>query len=287
VRPPRAAVEAPPETAAPGIDEPELGDVAVLRDVDRPARRWSEALAAAAGIVLTVAFALACVWGLVRYTRTSPRFALRTIEISGASRRTSDDVARAAGVAPGQNVFSVNLDGARARLLEDPWIERATISRRLPSTLRIEVVEREAAALVVLGGDPWLLTRDGEPFKRLDPGDPFDLPVVTGVLAGDLARDRKGATDTIRRGLALAGDWERTSTGRRLAVQEIHVDDDGSFVLVVGKEAISLRMGRGPFRQAVDQAARVIAEAEARRAAPAVVFLDHETHPERVVVRMR
>jgi hypothetical protein len=120
---------------------------------------------------------------------------------------------------------------------------------------------------------------------KTDPA-PAPQPTPQGALPAPQRRGRPRVLG-VARGLSLAADWERTPQGKRLPVQEIHVDDEGSFSLVVGKEAIALRMGRGPFRQAIDQAARVVTEAEGRKVLPAVVFLDTRSHPERVVVRLR
>jgi cell division protein FtsQ len=58
-------------------------------------------------------------------------------------------------------------------------------------------------------------------------------------------------------------------------------------VLVVGKDATALHLGRGPYRQNLEQASRVMAELQNRRGQASVVFLDNDAHPERVVVRMR
>lgn len=166
-------------------------------------------------------------------------------------------------------------------------IEQATVTRRLPGTIAIEVVEREPAALVAIGAELYLTTRPGEPFKKLAPGDPYDFPIVTGILTDDVVRDRAGVVAQIKRALDLAGEYEHSGPGRTLPVQGIHLEDDGGLVLVVGKEPIELRMGKGPYRQSIEQAARVLSEVRERHAQASVIFLDNDAHPERVVVRMR
>jgi cell division protein FtsQ len=284
---PPASFEAPEERVLLGAelsdDEADLDEVPPRMS---RARVW-EALRVTAGVLVTVGAALLCVWGLVRYTRTSPRFAIKAVHVQGSSHRSPEDIARAGGIAPEQNIFTTDLEAAQSRLLGDPWIERVSLRRKLPATILIDVVEREAHALVAIGLDLYLATRQGEPFKKYETGDPYDLPVVTGIRAEEVAEDRAAAVSLIRRALDLVADYGHTQPAKSHPVQEAHLEDDGGIVLVVGKDATALHLGRGPYRQSLEQASRVLAELQHRKGQASVVFLDNDAHPERVVVRMR
>jgi len=284
---PPGNVEAPEERVLLG---PELDDDDDYLDQPRPgisrARVW-EALRLTAGVLVTVGAALLCVWGLVRYTRTSPRCSVKMLQVQGSSHRSPEDIARAGGIAPEQNIFATDLEVAEARLLGDPWIERVSLRRKLPATIMVDVVEREAHALVAIGADLYVATRQGELFKKYETGDPYDLPVVSGIRAEEVAEDRAAAVALIRRALDLVADYDHTAPAKSHPVQEAHLEDDGAIVLVVGKDATALHLGRGPFRQSLEQASRVLAEIQNRRGQASVVFLDNDAHPERVVVRMR
>ena len=240
-----------------------------------------------AGVLVTIGAAFLCVWGLVRYTRTSPRFAIKTVNVQGSSHRSPEDIARTGGITVEHNIFLTDLQVAQARLLEDPWIERVSLRRVLPSTIAVDIIEREAHALTAIGSDLYLATRQGELFKKYEPGDPYDLPIVSGVRAEEVADDRAAAVSVIRRALDLITDYGRTGPAKSHPVQEAHLEDDGGIVLVVGKDATALHLGRGPYRQSLEQASRVLAELQNRRGQASVVFLDNDAHPERVVVRMR
>ena len=281
------SIEAPEERVLLGRelsdDDDELGE-------PRPGvsrARVVEALRVAAGVFVTVAAALLCVWGLVRYTRTSPRFAIRAVSVQGASHRSPEDIARMGGIASEHNIFTTDLEAAQAKLLDDPWIERVSLRRKLPSTVLVDVVEREAHALVAMGADLYLSTLQGELFKKFEPGDPYDLPIVSGVRAENVAEDRGAVVALIRRALDLVADYDHAGPAKAYPVQEAHLEDDGGIVLVVGKDATALHLGRGPYRQSIEQASRVLAELTSRKGQASVVFLDNEAHPERVVVRMR
>jgi cell division protein FtsQ len=238
------------------------------------------------GIALVLGISVTAALGARRYVTTTPRFAITTIDVSGNARRTADDVASEAGIAKGANVFTLDLDRAKTRLLADPWIREATLVRRLPGAVIIQVTERDAAAIVALG-DSYLASRDGDVFKRLEPGDPTDLPVVTGLTADGIAQDRAGAVASIRRALDLAAEYERSPLAARAPLEEIHVDPGEALTLFVGKSAIALALGVAPFHHKLDEAAKVLGELDRRGAKADAIMLDNDAHPERVVARVR
>jgi cell division protein FtsQ len=238
-------------------------------------------------VAVVLAASIAVAWGARRYVMSSPRFAIRTVLVEGIERRSAHEVARAGGIEVGKNIFALDPATAGAAIAADPWIERAAVTRRLPSTIHVTVVEREARALAAIGGDLYLATRDGDLFKQLGAEDPADLPLVTGLTAEQVARDRAGVVLEVRRALDVVEDLERAGLARRYPIQEIHIEKDGSLELILGKEGIALHLGQPPFRHKIAQAAQVLAELRRRKANASVLFLDNQAHPERVVVRMR
>jgi cell division protein FtsQ len=271
--------------------DPDALDQRPALDGESPAPQNTSRILAALrtilGVALVVSVSGSVAWGARTYVKTSPRFAVTDIAVSGGRLRSADHVADTAGIKKGDNVFALDLDEAKKKLLEDPWIHDAQLARRLPGTVYVHVTEREAVAIASLGGELYLVARDGEIFKRLQPGDLADLPVVTGLSQEAVAEDREGAKATLRRALDLAGDYDRGPLARRSALQEIHVAQDGSITLVVGKSALVLALGEPPFRKKLEQAARVLAELDRRKEKADAVLLDNEARPERVVVRMK
>jgi cell division protein FtsQ len=239
-----------------------------------------------AGGALIVTLSGAVAWAVQRHVVQSARFAVTEIAVSGQRQRSTEALLEEAGLAAGANVFTVDLDRARARLLADPWIADAALTRRLPGTILVQVTEREVAALVALR-QTYLASRDGVLFKRFELGDPTDLPVVTGLDPENVAMDREGAQASLRRALDLAGDYERTSLGQRAPIEEIHVTPEGGFTFVVGKDGLSLALGGPPFRRKLEEAGRVVAELDRRGTKAEAIMLDDEARPERVVVRTR
>jgi cell division protein FtsQ len=240
----------------------------------------------ALGIALVIGSSIGVAWVTRRHVMTSRRFAVTEIQVVGNERRSADAVAAESGIAVGTNVFVLDLDAARAGLLRDPWISEAVLARRLPGTILVQVTERKPAAVVAMG-ETYLANGDGEPFKKLEPDDPIDLPLVTGLPPDAMTQDPEGTMRTIRRAMDLAAEYEHGALAKRVPLSEVHVQPDGAFLLVVGREAMELVLGAPPFRRKLDQAARVVAELDKRGARADAIMLDNDSRPERVVVRMR
>ncbi len=245
------------------------------------------ALRLAWGVLLVVGAGIGVVYGVTRYATSSPRFALRRIELVGAHRTTDAAVRSLGGVQLGQNVFSIDRERCEKGLLTNPWIRDVKVERRLPATLRVEVTERQVAALAVFGNELVLISKMGEPFKTWEPGDPSDLPVVTGVSVANMARDKARESERVLRGLEVIRQYERLALSRVHAAEEVHLAPSGDVVLTVGKQGMLLHLGRGPWAKKLSMAERVLTRLPGKSKSASDVFLDNRAHPERVVVRMR
>jgi cell division protein FtsQ len=248
--------------------------------------RFVHTVRAILGGALVVGLSGGMAWAVRRHIVESPRFRVTDIVVTGQHQRTAETLQKEAELSKGVNVFTLNLDRARAQLLEDPWISEAVLARRLPGTLLVQVTERELGALVVLR-QTYVASREGIIFKRFELADPTDLPIITGLDPDAVADDRAGAEATVRRALDLVSDFEHTGLGQRNPLQEIHVTRDGGFTLVIGKEGLSVALGSPPFRKKLEEAVRVTAELDRRGTRAQALMLDDEARPERVVVRTR
>jgi cell division protein FtsQ len=230
---------------------------------------------------------IAAVFGAYRYATTSPRFSVRSLEVDGLRRLSKDAVLERAGIRMGQNVFSVDTDLVAERLFSERWIQGAKVERRLPATVRITLVEREAFALALVGDTLLIVTKVGEPFKRLEATDPAELPVISGVSLEEPGREPAVEKRRIATGLEVLRHYERTNLSRTYPSQEVHLTPGGEIVLTIGKQGIALHLGTGPWAKKLAMAERVLGKLHGRKGSPAMVFLDNRAHPERVVVRMR
>jgi cell division protein FtsQ len=101
----------------------------------------------------------------------------------------------------------VSVSGIRQRLLAYGWVKDARVSRRLPDTLVIDIVERTPAALWQSEGQLALIDSDGVVLDRVPVDKMPDLPLLIGDGANrqeqGLAR-LMGAVPTLKPQLASA-----------------------------------------------------------------------------------
>ncbi len=223
---------------------------------------------------------------LEQYVHSAKAFAIRDIEISGLSRLSRAEVLAAAGLAVGQNVFEVSPEQARAHLLHSPWVAEARVTRRLPGSFRIELSEQQPAALLQLER-LYLVSEEGSVLKPVQPGDPVDLPVITGVDTAQFRGDLGYRTSLLVAAVTLLHDYRDVGLWRREPLAEIHVDGDAGFALYVGQDPMLVRVGQRPYGKKLRRLRQILDELRADRERPAYVYLDNVRRPDRVAVRLR
>lgn len=152
------------------------------------ARRWLS-LRYVLALVLLVAAAGTAVW-LVFF---STGLQVHTVQVTGNQVLSDRDVRRAAGVRTGEQLALVDLDRAQRRVGSLAEVASVDVTRRWPDGVEIAVVEREAIAVVELGGRLRGLDPEGVVFREYDAA-PRGLPRVRpGAGAGSEAL-REAAT---------------------------------------------------------------------------------------------
>jgi cell division protein FtsQ len=116
----------------------------------------------------------------------SPVFSARHVEITGRVHLSRADVVRLAGIGPGTNLFWFHPAAAEAGLERSRWVAAATVTRSLPSTLRIAIRERSPVAQVKENGRYLIVAADGTVLERSAVAGGLPLlamdPTAGGVL---------------------------------------------------------------------------------------------------------
>jgi cell division protein FtsQ len=124
-----------------------------------------------------------------RHTQGDARFAVKAIEIVGAAHTPRPSIDAVTNQYIGANLFRIDIAKLQADLRRLGWVKRIEAEKKLPDTLRIRIVEREAVALAAAGDRLTYVDEDGVAFAELSPsvGD-SDLPLITNASGAELVR---------------------------------------------------------------------------------------------------
>lgn len=225
-----------------------------------------------------------------RWLTTSAHFAAKHIVVDGNDRVAVAEVERTLAIPTGTNIFSIDLGLLELKLESKSWIKSASVTRQLPNTLKVMLVEHKAAAVVQMDG-LYLADAEGNLFKRavIARGEGAGLPVVTGIPRGLYVRLPKLARADIRRAMEIARTYK--SGAKRPRLGEIHLNSRRSFTLFTYDSGLEIRVGRGETTTIAsrlrffDHAWKTLDSSERARAQ--TIYVDNTTRPDRVTVGFR
>lgn len=107
-------------------------------------------------------------------------FAVDDVLVEGRKRTRADAILGVLAVRRGTPILALDPDLARARLEALPWVRRASVERRLPRLLYIQLTEREPMAIWQRDGRLSVIDRGGNVIPGVEPKKFAELPLVVG-----------------------------------------------------------------------------------------------------------
>jgi len=226
----------------------------------------------------------------MRHMIASPRFALREVRVAPTERVSRDEILSLAGVAEGDQLLAIDTDAVAARVAIHPWVASARVRRELPSALAIDVTERRAAAVAVLG-NLYLIGDNGRPFKRATLEEAEGLVLLTGLTRTQYATFGDASEAAYREALKTYDAYRAVGAEQpaRPPLSEIHIDPRYGFSLVFDEGGGEVRLGRGDYPDKLERLDRVFTGLRTLgTGGPTMVSAIHLDGPnrERVAVRL-
>lgn len=117
---------------------------------------------------------------------------VQNIAVYGLVNKTADEVIALSGISRGESMFFVDTDRARASLLTDPFLEVQSVLVEFPTTVRIDLRERQIRAAVQFYRNVALIDEYGFVLETMDVlQDDLGIPVVGGLSVGTLEVGRE------------------------------------------------------------------------------------------------
>ena len=97
----------------------------------------------------------------------TPIFNAKWIDIKGAEKVSGGEIRSAISYYQGINIFKINLPKAEKKLLAIPYVETASVHRKLPDGIRVEITERIPVAYMKFGGGFMLCDKTGRLLEQV------------------------------------------------------------------------------------------------------------------------
>ncbi len=188
------------------------------------------------GFLLVLILALAVYLGNRGYRelKTSRYFQVKTIAVHGNHVLSRTDIIYYLGLKETSNLLSLDLKALCQKLISHPWIKSASIHRKLPGQLTIDIIERVPVALIKIGTF-YYMDKDGVVFDKINKDVGCDFPVFTGPKSFS---ELKAYFPLIREALSILN--RKTS----LIVSEFHLDLNHGITLITLNDALPVKLGR-------------------------------------------
>ncbi len=116
-------------------------------------------------------------------------FEVKRVEVRGLNRMNELKIYEKVLSERDQAMSRLDLAGLRDELMLLPWVKDARVSRQLPDTLVVDVVEREPHAVLRKEGKYTLIDNTGHPLEAISEKRARGMLVLTGDGAGGRSED--------------------------------------------------------------------------------------------------
>ncbi|HEX7550632.1 MAG TPA: FtsQ-type POTRA domain-containing protein [Candidatus Methylomirabilis sp.] len=211
---------------------------------DRPRRAPARRLARITKLLLIVTLVIGAglgVWeGYRRFVRLT-YFRVAEIRVEGNLQVASEDVVASLGLTPETSLLELDLKTLSSLATQNPWIKEASVSRRLPLSLTIQVVERVPEA-VFIADRRYLLSADGVILAELEGDDLPTLPILRAAAPRQVRIGERILSSEMAQGLSVWRQFQLANAVQGEKAHEIATGGDGNYVVNLGQQMPVIRL---------------------------------------------
>lgn len=193
-------------------------------------------------------------WQQAEVLASRAGFEVEKVEVRGVERMDELPVYNIALGQVDRSMLALDLPKVRGEMLKLGWVKDARISRRLPDTLVVDIVEREPVAIWQHQGKLALIDVSGAVLQAVSPSAMPDLPLVVGPNANrqtaglNQLMDNAPALKPMLAGATWVGNrrWDlRFQSGETLSLPEGDKASAGALVNFARMDGVNRLLGRG------------------------------------------
>lgn len=108
-------------------------------------------------------------------------FGIAQIAVEGTKNITKEEVIKLSRIYKGNNIFYVNLKESKQGIASNPYVLNVSIKRKLPNTLVIDVIERQASFYNIVDNQYIIIDKNGIVLEKTDTIGDRNLTKLEGV----------------------------------------------------------------------------------------------------------
>ena len=189
---------------------------------------------------------------VVNYADAFNVFNFDELKIVGNETVSSEELFRLSGLKFGENLLDIDVQRAAERINANPFIERVSISRDLPHTIAMRVMERKPFVLISQGRF-YAIDKSGHLLPSRSHKN-FDLPIITGIE--ELSLPYMGnKVDDLRFGKALDVALLLNAEPFSLynSISEINISPRGDISLIGTHKGTKIFLGKSGYENKINR----------------------------------
>ena len=174
----------------------------------------------------------------------SPIFDIRNIEVSGNSKNSNEKIISFSGLELHTNIFKFNKGFVKENIKENAYIENVEVTRKLPSTVQIEIEEREAKYMLQFADSYVYINNQGYMLEISN--EKLDIPILIGFttdLSNIKAGNRINVTDLNKMNMVIKIYEAAKSNGLGELITKIDISNEKNYTIILEKEGKTVYLG--------------------------------------------
>lgn len=210
--------------------------------------------------LLAALLTVVMLWAFLGFIR-SDFFRIEQLVIQGNTYTGETEIRQAIPVTEGDNIWQLNTSLLEDKLAVIPRIESASVSRKLPRTLRVDIREKRVFALVPYKEYLFEMGYDGMALGTTQNPQKYGLPLLTGMAPVELS-----VGEMLLSGPALQDAIEAIEAldTSGVAVSELNLADEDN-VVIVTMDGLTVWLGRNGYAVKADLLVQIMAQLQGRQ----------------------
>ena len=168
-----------------------------------------------------------------------------TVQVRGNRIVPGEDLISLAHINTGERLFDVDLYAASKRLLENRFVQSASVNRDVPDRITISVTERAPVAAIV-AQKKFYIDAEGYVLPPTLSDEVFDIPVITGsVPPGELVPGKQVSSPLVKEALGFFTTSQALGDEIYRQFSELHIAEGKDIIAYTADGGVPVIVGHG------------------------------------------